>query len=461
MNENYKLIQKFLDIIKELAISNPGNRIDKNFIYTSLIGYNISDEQEPYSSTTSILENIEREYQDNNNLDTIKQKNFLIFNYGEIKGNEIKLYIPLDKNHMEQSAKELINFLMSNNIENQIKFANMVRNDNVVIRLNTIKDAKKIIKFVHNNIKEGLLKTNPFLPNIHGIGVTIDNNYSYNLIISEIISNYIMFLKEEDKLYSLSIDGLNSFIKEQSQAIDDLDLKEIYNLLEKITSKQFKLKDIVMHTKRKTVDKPESNIDDNKCYFEKAVKATYRKHPNNIETAILCYIEKGVANYFTNEDNVRLGLIKHVKPSDVLNIMRSKLKEDNVPVPIDNNELINSYLVQILPKENKEEVSQDETLDNISEVLKNAYVNTCKKYGKYQADRALKEFIIHNEVKHFTNDDGYRDELSHKLEGKSPKKIVLLGIDLNGLDSNNIDEVVNRYGESLSCFIDETRKSIE
>ena len=64
-------------------------------------------------------------------------------------------------------------------------------------------------------------------------------------------------------------------------------------------------------------------------------------------------------------------------------------------------------------------------------------------------------------IKHFTNDDGYRDELSHKLEGKSPKKIVLLGIDLNGLDSNNIDEVVNRYGESLSCFIDETRKSIE
>lgn len=461
MNENYELMQTFLDIIKELAISNPGNRIDAKLIYTCLMGYSIKPEDHPYSSTNDILKNIEDEYQSNNNLDMIKWGAFLVFEQGKIKGNEIKLYVPLDKNHMQQGSKELMNFLISNNIENEIKFANKVRNDNVVIRVNTLSDVEKIVNFVSGNeyIKKGLLKTNPFLPNTSGVGVAMDNNYSYNTVLAEIISNYIVVLGAKGTLDELSVEGLNSFVKEQSKTIENLDLKDIYNLIEKITSRQFKFLDVVNHIKRKMADKYDDKFErivDSKYYFEEAVKVTYKKHPNNVSAAILSYID-GEAKYFTNEDNVRLGLIKYVEPRNIVNIMRTKLIENNVPVPSSNEILINSYLEQLLSKENEKQ----ENLNEIPEILRAAYINTYKKYGERQANDALKEFIKARQTKYFTNDGGYRDKLRNHLAELNPKKIVLGEIDLNGLDKDNITEIVNRYSASLSYYTSQNNKIIQ
>ena len=358
---NYELIQRFLNIIKELAISNPSKTIDDNIIYTNLVGYNISKDQKPYEDISQILNNIANNYKQNPNMEIKKVKSFLVIGNGNINFNQIKLYLPLDKNHIETGIKELVDFISSKNIPYQIKISNKIRNDDISIKVNTLEDVEEILSFANNNeyIKEGLIKSNPFLPSIHGIGITMDNNYSYNFVISELIYNYIAVLKIKDKLDEIQIENLNLFINEQEKNIDDLDLKDIYNLLFKTTSKEFKIEDFIDHANKKMADKYDENkkrIVDPNYYLEMAVKKTYEKHhSSNIIMVLKRYID-GDAKYFTNDDNVRFGLIKYLEPRDLVNIMRNKLIENNEPVPSEIDNLINSYLGVILKDENYEKL---------------------------------------------------------------------------------------------------------
>lgn len=54
MIDNYELMEYFLNIIKEFAISNPDKEITENFIYSQLMCFNIRKEQLPYQDTIYI-----------------------------------------------------------------------------------------------------------------------------------------------------------------------------------------------------------------------------------------------------------------------------------------------------------------------------------------------------------------------------------------------------------------------
>lgn len=55
----------------------------------------------------------------------------------------IKLYIPLDLNHIEEGANRIFDFLERNNIKHHSKIATHVRVDDVVVRLYRKEDAMK------------------------------------------------------------------------------------------------------------------------------------------------------------------------------------------------------------------------------------------------------------------------------------------------------------------------------
>lgn len=65
---NYELMQIFLDIIKELSISNPVDAITENTIYSILMGFNISAEQYPYQDITDIWDSVIKYYDSNPNV---------------------------------------------------------------------------------------------------------------------------------------------------------------------------------------------------------------------------------------------------------------------------------------------------------------------------------------------------------------------------------------------------------
>ena len=145
---------------------------------------------------------------------------------------------------------------------------------------------------------------------------------------------------------------------------------------------------------------------------------------------------KGENIGFTRGINSRDAIDKYVKPGDLINIMRSKLRQNNIEIPHTDNELITRYLNLIMPKVNE------------FDIIKNAYLNTSKVYNKYQATEALKRLILNNDISCFTNQFNDRVLLKQHVLGKDVKKILLQNIGLNSVyDVNN---AINVFDEMIS-----------
>ncbi len=444
---NYELIQSFLDMLKEYAISNPNQEISQKFVYSNLMGFNVKQEHMPYCKIDEHFTGWESRYMYDNRINTFKipKRAFLWFTNGKIYGNEIKLYIPLDYNHIKEGANQLFDFIASTGIEHESKISDKIRNDDLVVRVNNLKDAETIIDYINSNqyIKEGLMKTNPFLPNWNGVGITMDNNYSYNSTVSELISNFIETLKRYNRLDLLTVEELNKFVISSVPSIEDPDLKDIYSLISKTTTQEFNLNEFISHANNKLVDKYTSKrqrIVDPAYYLEFAISQTEKYYPGNSATAIKEYLKLNPM-YFTNKERAREGLLKYVRPGLLINLMRTKLIENNVSVPSTDEELINEYLNLIINKQNNYQEQYN--------IIKTAFANTASVYNINQAIGAIKDLYFNNGVQCFTNRFNDRTNLKEKVINHDARKIILSNIDISGLDLNDTNEVLSRIVNAM------------
>ena len=443
---NYYAQQQFLNMIKEFAISNPDKEITSNFIYSNLAHYKINLDN--IQNTRPLFNYWQEIFKINNNVDVFedsRMKSFCFFTNGRIRGNEIKIYIPLDINHLKEGAYQLFNFIASTGMEHQSKIADRIRSDNVVIRVNNLDDANKIINYVENNdyIKKGMLQINPFLPNYNGIGLTMDNNYSYNSNVADLICDFINELKKRNNLNACNVDNFHNYVGTRVPTMQDEDQKDICILIHSVTSPNFKINDFIEHVNYKMLDKynGRERITNPKIYFEEAVKTTYGVHPENAKVAISEYL-KGNPNYFTNVNRSRESLIKHVSPGDLIPLMRSKL---SMP-PHSDSELINTYLSQLLDNYK----SRDFYDSYVYNYIKTAYIKTRDKYNEAQAIGALRRLLVNSNPECFTGKE-CRDTLNEFInKGVDIKRIILSNIDINDLDVNDIDEIINRFRATLA-----------
>ena len=130
------------------------------------------------------------------------------------KGNHIKVYVPLDRAHVEKGVSQIFDFLDKNNISHLSKAGKKIRFDNVVIRLNNEKDLNKLLEFVNNNkyIQEGLIKPNAFAYTENNIALACDGSLSYNATVANYILLYMKKLKEHNALDQASIKGFYKFV---------------------------------------------------------------------------------------------------------------------------------------------------------------------------------------------------------------------------------------------------------
>lgn len=451
MLNNYELQQYFFNTIKEFAMWNPNYPITEKFIYSQLMEFNIHNNQGPNQNVEQNFNYWIDRYRNNSNIDVRRipdRKSFLWFFNGKTNGNEVKLYIPLDINHLKEGANQLFDFISSNKIEHQSKIAKIIRNDNIVVRVNSMEDAQTIIDYVNSNpyLKEGMLTVNPFLPNNNGIGVTMDNCYTYNGTISDLMCKFLNVLKQNNKLELFNVQEFNKFVKGLIPTITDIEMKDIYSLISKVTTPNFKYQDFEEHANNKLADKyteDRKRITDPKFYFENAIKITDQYYPQNAKSAIYAYM-KGNPNLFTRKEKAREGLVKYVNPGDVINIMRSKLNEKGIKRPDTDEELVDKYLQVIL---NKDYSKDNEILFNF---IKDAYINTSNAYSRNQARYAIRALVMDNELKYFTNQYKDRDRLKQNILGKEVIRIILNNIDINNLNINNIEEIILRFEEIIN-----------
>lgn len=454
---NYDLQQYFLNWIKEFALYNPDREINRNFVYSLLERFNMKNDQFPGMDIGYNFEYWQNRYKNNSNIDVFvyQDRPFLWFQNGTINGNEIKLYVPLDSNHIKEGANLLFDFISSKNIIHQSKIAKVIRTDNVVIRVTTLEDADTILKYVTNNpyLMQGLMKVNPFLPNYNGIGVTMDNFTTYNGNVAQIISDFYNYCKSNHVIEQFNVEGLNKYIKFCITREADPDIRDIFDLLSKVIRPNFKFAEFAEFAKNKIPDKYDSNqkrIIDPKFYFEEAIKITEKNLPGNSKDAILRYL-KGDSTAFTRKNQARFGLIKYVDPADLINLMRSKLTDNNIPIPRTDSELIDKYLNILLHNDIKKEQY------NSFDIIKNAYINTSNVYNRVQARAAINNLIINGEINFFTNRFGDRTKLKTILN-QDIIKIILSNIDINDLDVDNVSEIINRFESLIKETINERQR---
>ena len=454
---NYELMQYFLNFIKQFAIENPDKNINKNMIYYCLMTYNIPPPQNPTENITDKFPLLYDYFKNIHNIHLyeVPNFNFLIFKNKNLNGNEIKLYAPYDSKHIIEAAKKIFGFMAYNNIAHQSKIAYMIRNDDLVIRVNTLSDAEKIINFIKNDpfLRENLLNVNPFLPNNSGIGMAMDNNLSFNSVLCNIISNYVSLLRKENRINDLNVENLNAYIKKCIPTIQNLDEKDIYKLLEKTTSKNFTINDFYEHANNKQkyiYDSNRRRINIDPSYLESAIKITEQYHPGYTISAITNYINNGIATGFTRKENARSNLIANIPPQMVMYIINSYLTSKNIPYSY-TNDAIYKYVNNILNLEknnnNNDELNLD--LNTIIEMIINAYINTKSKYGKRQANWALQSLLLNGNLNYFTNQFNDRTNLKNLSNKYNLRQCIIMYLGKN-YEQATAEEIVLRMEDMMA-----------
>lgn len=395
----YDEMQMFLNTILEFVFENSDKKVDNNLIYSLMCHYytidNLSSfvfekhrivQDNYYQKWIDRYENIKKRENVDITVSPWVGGKFVNFSSGYTKNNEIKMYIPLDYNHIYEGANRLFDFIIANKITHNSKIASFIRSDNVVVRIDTLADMEKIINFVNNDsyIREGMLKVNPFLANYNGIGLAMDNCYSYNTETAKIIASFLNNVLDSTNYYTdsnginikrkvkdlFTVENFHNYLEKMipmMQKKEDEDLVDIISLLSKTTSKNFSINDFYNHANKKLIDKYDygkQKIIDPLFYLERAININSIFYPGyEIQSLNKLLIDNNF-DAFTRKEYVRDSLLKYIAPlskTKIINMMKEKLKDDNIYFSLfsKKEEIIKTF-VNVTIKENKDKEEYQE-----------------------------------------------------------------------------------------------------
>lgn len=447
-------IENFL--YKMLQLAKSGVDVDYHLVYSNLVNINVST--------------ADRRRYINNNFDYWinsfkKAKNTKVFvdqgwNYfcqfinrkenSKLDFQKIKVYVPIDSEHICDSAIKIFDFLDKNNISHTSKIGSKIRNDNIVIRTDDLFLVEKIVNFIESdkNISDGLMPMNPFSFNYHGIALAWDGCLSYNNVVSKVIASYINDIKDSDRNISYSdfcgyvfklyndtfVSGLNveEFMSKMNlEGNDDSVYSELANYAGVLKMFAVALEpeaslnhfyDTYREVSGDSYHESISNKFSNLTVYERCSMIWDDIYLNlvdiygveQVSEIVNCFIDTGNYNYFTRKNNIRQKMI------------------DNGITPVILKNII---------------------MEKKSIALEEASVKTYFKYGDVQLYDAL-EKLRQGDYKYFTNDDGVRNNLKRyaflpeELDEIINYSISMYRDDLVGIENINdkyISYIGNKY----------------
>lgn len=203
----------------------------------------------------------------------------------------VKVYIPLDYNHIYEGVKIIFTFLAESNIKHVSKVCSNIRFDDVVVRLNNLEDARKLQAFIDNNryIQEGFIKPNPFAFSKNGVSYAFDSSLSYNFYIASLIDDYIKKIS-----------------KDTGKTINDVNLSSFYSYIDYISSNVSEIKRILKFKYEDDANDSNKVID---AYFvvDLLKKSLVSNNLNDYDQAYLnfCNVDRkrGISNIVSDEKN--------------------------------------------------------------------------------------------------------------------------------------------------------------
>lgn len=441
-------MQHFLTRLYQIGKENPDVKMDKSIVYHELCKYELSSDDLKTNGNYVECYNLFEKWIDRNDqvkgltvLHELDWPHFLQFfstkdkDYFDENPYFIKLYIPMKNKNLFESVNILFDYISDSKIRHASKVADIIRSDNVVIRLanDDINSALKIIELVNNNsvIRNNLNQTNPFIPTINGVGFMYETGISYNKEISILIARYINMCIEKqtvpvlsdfykwfkDNNHSIEVDSIFAYTIGEKNAINVKD--------EEKQSDQFKYQLLI-----------------------EAIKATFLKY-GIFQTvgALKKLIEEGTYDYFTNGNSETA--------------YRERLKAS---VTADD---VNRYIREMLNKSGY--ITDDDIVDFCEDILKKNLLNefceacyvTYMNYDKIQLANALITKISVNdssEFSRFSKNDvehkkNYRDIIG-KYDRRGIINLMKLFLREKGIDcdASNIDEIIELYSNGIAYF---------
>lgn len=392
MQYRYEVIDKFLHFWRDIIIENNNISISPDQIYSKLVRLGINYNKDYNVSLENVFERFIYYYRNHPKMTAFYSPNCTYFCHFRSRDDKnykakehIKIYIPLDSEHIEAGAQMLFKFIIDNNISHGSKIGKRIRFDDVVVRVCDIEDAKKILNFVKNNkyIQDGLIQPNPFAYSQNGVALACDGSSSYNDVVSQLIYTYITVNR-----------GKN---------LDKIGINHFYQYLSYIYSKEF--------------------IDNEDNVFRQALKSAnlyneYIKNRDNYRLIVELIISSMNSN-FTLED-----YFSHYK--------RSLLFKDKrfANSTILNKEEVNKILLYALSILTKSGYNANEIMQQ--------YVNT-NNLNLFANDQNLKNYLVSK---------NFRFNFIRELNGMSVVSYVkiLLNVNSNSHDNSKSSDVnVNNY----------------
>lgn len=429
MNERIDLINSFLRLIAE--ISKNDIEIDSNIVYSNLVSFNIESED-----ITHHINRLIDIFEKSNNINIVKEKKYSIFSSFKFRKDEnnIKIYMSFDKKNIYKNLFELIIFLSENNIIHSTKVFNKLRNDSIVITVNSLFEAEKIRKFINNNenIKKNLITPNPFMYSDNNISFAWDGYLSYNLVLSSWISEYINHVKELNNYDNVNYtellkfisnkyelifehgEGINNFICNNKiiDVVDLLNYKYITEFIIGVLNDNIILKEFSTKT-RKVYNVSTSHNEMNHLL------SLIKKDNSSVEISLE---QREIFDYVYIEEMKILGEEKTIKLfKTFIKTANYRLftRKSNIRDMLIENGLSPLVIRKIMYEEMKK-------------ALINASRKTIKKYDAVQLGKALFG-IKNNDYSAFTNEDNVRNNLRLMV------------------DKDEIDDLISSFINSNTC----------
>lgn len=491
MNEKYERIEEFLYLFRDIVKENHGYSLYYDSVYYILTNLGVKEKK-------SINDNFNKwisYFRTDVRINVFVRENWTYFcqfisndKKAQMADEHLKVYIPLDAEHIEKGATEIFNFLSSEGISHSSKIGSRVRMDDIVIRLINPTDIDKLAQFVNNNqyIQEGLIKPNPFCFNHEGLAMAVDGDTSFNSVVAMMIKLYINSCSKNNNLDKVSVNdfmlfvnnyyqnsfsskkGLNKFTKDfkrlekcgfEPEII--VNYQNVLKLFIKSMNNNFSYKDYLLHYKecsdkslqsvkvRQILKVLNGEVDKNDNYID-----TEKKVIIDIQNILLImenkygrqssmaglenYIRTGDSSYLTREEGLRKRIALSTFRGDVLGILNKR----NVDI---YNYL--NIVSQIVVGMN--EVYLDKAIIETYEKYKRLYQEgESRTNGHDFVTMALHQFIINGVYYGFTRENGARKNLENNVSVDAAKRIIMkkMGIKTeNELLQHNIDNLIEQY----------------
>lgn len=447
MTERIKSINSFLELINE--ISKNDIEIDSNIVYSNLVTYNIK-----YENISLYIDCLVKTFDKFKNVDIIKQKTgYKITSFKFKKSeNNIKIYIPLDKEHIYKGLTDIITFLSQNNIIHSTKVLNKIRNDNIVVTVDGLFDAEKIRKYIESNeyIKEGLINTNPFMYTDGNISYVWEGFLTYNIVISNFICEYInehnknnnYVLVTYSKLYEYIYNKYINVFEKGNEINNFITMKNIINLPIELLNYKY-ITEFIMDTLNENMLLKEfckriKNAQNICTHIEEVDRIKQMIIYDNTDISITPE-QREIYDYIYIEESKKNGEEKVIK------LFKTFIKTLDYRLFTRNNNIRNMLIENgITPI-----VIRKLVYEEMKNALINASIKTMLKYDVVQLGRALFG-IKNNDYSSFTNENNVRNNL----------RLMVSNDEIDDLLKTFVDDGKNSSDDNYWIFIELINKKI-